>query len=242
MLNSFKKLITAASLALVATFGFSHDAMAQKGGNGVLNGAVTWPTVFNIGFGAEANDNWQGSGAYLYPGPDGGSYAQSSGFANPEFHINMEIPIAENMMFAPRIAYNDYSVRWDNSQGKQGDPAALNYQALGADLLLKYSLNNFHVMAGGNVSTPLSATVAHSYRIEDATHSSQEISLDKSNVIASIKGGLGYDIPLTSSNTMWITPEAFFTYPITNFQQTENGSELFVTSISGGASLKFALP
>ena len=240
LLKSIKKLIGISTLALVATAGLTNHAMAQKGGTGVMNGEVTWPTSFTLMVGGQANDNFQGNGAFD-PG-NGNSYTQSHGLANPEFHIGAEIPIASNMMFVPRLSYNDYSVRWDNAQGGVGAPLAVSYLALGADLLFKYSLNSFHILAGGNVSTPVKATQATSYTIEAATQSTQTIP-DKSNIIASLKGGLGYDIPLNGSNTIWLTPEAMYTYPITNFvQPPTHGSELFVTSLSGGASLKFSLP
>jgi len=238
-LNSIKKLISASALALFVTIGLSNHAMAQKGGSGVLNSEITWPTTTTIDVGGMASDNFQGNGSFMV---NGSGYAQSHGLANPEFHVGLEIPIASNMMFVPRVAYNDYSVRWDNPEGGSGAPLALSYLAVGTDLMFKYSLNNFHVLAGGNISTPVKATYANSLRIEDATASSVEIP-DKAHVIASLKGGLGYDIPLNSSNSMWLTPEATYTYPVTNFTQpTTHGSELFVTSISGGASLKFALP
>jgi hypothetical protein len=232
-LNSIKKLIGAASLALVATVGLSNTALAQKGGTGMNNGEVTWPTTFNIGAGAAANDNFQGNGTFV--APTGDAYNQSHGLANPEFHINMEIPIASNMMFAPRLSYNDYSVQWDNSTTGGGE-ATISYHAVGADLLFKYALNNFHVLAGANISTPVQADFAGG-AIENATQNGTELS-DKANFLASLKGGIGYDIPV--AHNMWVTPEAFYTYPLTNFDQAK-GSELFVTSLSGGASFKFAL-
>jgi hypothetical protein len=239
-LNSIKKLIGAASLALVATFGLSNNAFAQKGGTGVNNGEITWPTTFNIGAGAAANDNFQGNGTFV--SPSGYSYNQSHGLANPEFHINMEIPIASNIMFAPRISYNDWSVQWDQSQsapngGPNSGEATISYKAIGADLLFKYAFNNFHVMAGANMSTPVQADFAPG-TVEQSTHNGTEI-VAKSSFLASLKGGLGYDIPVGSN--MWITPEAFYNYPLTNFDQAK-GSELFVTSVSAGASFKFAFP
>ena len=239
MFTSFKKVIGAAALAFIATAGISNNALAQKGGTGVMNGEVTWPTTFNIGVGAAANDNFQGNGTFVSPG--GYGYNQSHGLANPEFHVNMEIPLATNMMFAPRIAYNDYSIQWDNSSsspsGANSGLATISYKVIGLDLLFKYAFNNFHVMAGANMSTPLQADFAPG-SIEASTHSGTEI-VNKSSFLASLKGGLGYDIPVNSTNTMWITPEAFYTYPLTNFDQAK-GSELFVTTISGGASFKLA--
>ena len=52
-------------------------------------------------------------------------------------------------------------------------------------------------MAGGEMSTPVNATYAHSSHIEDATHSTVEIP-DKENYLGALKGGLGYDIPLNA--------------------------------------------
>ena len=237
-LKSFKKLIGASLVAFFATVGLSNHAFAQKGGDGVMNGEVTWPTTLTVTAGGAANANWQESGTFTTP--DGLSYDQSHGLANPQFSVGMEIPILKDMMFVPRIEYNDYSVQFDNAVGGIAEPLVVSLRTVGADLMFKYSFNNFHVLAGGEVSTPVNATYAHSMHIEDATHSTVEIP-DKENILGALKAGVGYDIPLNSGNSIWLTPEAFYAYPLNSATRIANNN-LKVTALSGGASLKFALP
>jgi len=263
LLKSLRRIVSAASLALLATVGFSLNAHAQKGGTGVNNDEVSWPTSFTLGFGAAANDNWSGSGSMnpdeaLYPGY---SWTQSHGYAAPEFHILAEMPIAKNLMFAPRIAYNDYSIEYDNAatMGTITDPTdpnngqsiqrglAFSMPMIGADLLFKWALSNFHLMAGANLSTPLAKPqyyVGTPSETRPGNGQADAIGRDLPNAasfMAGLKGGLGYDIPLNAKNTIWLTPEAFFTYSVTDYQQAHNGFELFPVTLTGGASLKFAL-
>src|ERR1043165_5021195 len=165
----------AALLALAMTA--APNAFAQKGGDGVMNDEVTWPTSFTLGFGAAANDNWQGSGTINTAASNDiyrdNGYNQSHAIVEPEFHILAEIPIMKNLMFAPRIAYNDYSLRWDNTDvtptGGSDRPLAISQAMIGTDLLFKYAFSNFHVMAGANLSTPIhDMWYAHSEKVEDA--------------------------------------------------------------------------
>ncbi|SRR5579883_295730 len=259
--------VGAAALALFATALSAPNSYAQKGGTGVMNDEVTWPTTFTLGFGAAANANWQGSGTFsTMPtgvtappngtadplGPIAGQYGydQSHVLVQPEFHILAEIPIAKNLMFAPRIAYNDYSLRWDQ-QASTADatvgnqPLVISQAEIGADLLFKYAFSNFHVMAGANLSTPIhDPWYAHSQTVEDAVNQKNVIP-NFAKFIAGLKGGVGYDIPLNARNTIWLTPEAFFTYSVTDYVQDpnppSNNRELFPVTLSGGASMKFAL-
>ena len=260
LLKSLTKIIGVASIALLAAGVLSPNAYAQKGGNGIMNDEVTWPTTFTLGFGAAANANWQGSGSFSTMPTNGSQatdpnglaagqygYNQSHVLVGPEFHILAEIPIAKNLMFAPRISYNDYSLRWDDANvkpaGAPATPLVLSIANIGADLLFKYALSNFHVMAGANLATPM-----HDIHYEHA----QTISSSTTNVVpngakflAGLKGGVGYDIPLNAKNTIWLTPEAFFMYALTDYVQDPNpgtnNRELFPLILTGGASLKFAL-
>ena len=236
-LKSFKNLIGASAIALLATVGLSNQSFAQKGGVGQLHDEVTWPTTFTITAGAAANADWQESGTFAV---DGLSYNQSHGLANPQFSVGAEIPLLQNMMLVPRFEYNDYSLRFDNASGGIANPLVVSLRTLGGDVMFKYSFNNFHVLAGGEISTPVQATYAHSYQIEDATNSSVEIP-DKEKVLAALKAGVGYDIPINGANTIWITPEAFYAYPLNSATRIVN-NDLKVTALSGGASIKFALP
>jgi outer membrane protein OmpA-like peptidoglycan-associated protein len=254
----------AVAFAFLAIALSTPNSFAQKGGTGVMNNEVTWPTTFTIGFGGAANANWQGSGTFstqptggavTEPGYPAGTtdpfgqygYDQSHVIVEPEFHILAEIPIATNLMFAPRIAYNDYSLRWD----QQASPAApsvgtvISQAEIGADLLFKYAFSNFHVMAGANLSTPIhDPWYAHTQTVENAVDAKNSIP-NFAKFLAALKGGVGYDIPLNGNNTIWLTPEAFFSYPVTDYVQDpnppSNNRELFPVTLSGGASLKFAL-
>lgn len=236
-------LITAGAVAFafLAIALSAPNSFAQKGGTGIMNNEVTWPTTFTLGFGAAANDNWNGSGGYNpEPGP---LFTQSSGLAAPEFHILAEIPIASNLMFAPRIAYNDYSVHWDGigSVAPSNLGLQISEAVLGADLLFKYALSNFHIMAGANLSTPLHMRYAYGSNISDASNPGTNVP-NEAKFLAGLKGGIGYDIPLNANNTIWLTPEAFYTYSVTNYVHNNPPSdEFFPVTLSGGASLKFAL-
>jgi len=236
-LKSWKHLITASAIALFATLGMTNHAYAQKGGTGQLFNEVTWPQALTVTVGGAANDNWQKSGTFSV---DGSSYEQSHGIANPSFSVGMEIPILKDMMLVPRIVYNDYSVQFDNAVGRASDPLVVSLLTVGGDVMFKYAFNNLHAMAGGEISTPVNATYAHSVRIEDATHSTVEIP-DKENILGALKAGIGYDIPINSSNTIWLSPEAFYTYPL-NSASREQFNTLKVAALTGGASLKFQLP
>lgn len=260
--QSLRTKLGALAVALFAMAWSAPTSYAQRGGNGVMNNdEVTWPTTFTLGLGGAANANWQGSGTFSTMPTDGSQatdpvagagqygYDQSHVLVEPEFHILAEIPIAKNLMFAPRIAYNDYSLRWDQAANVPSTaanaPLVLSEAELGADLLFKYAFSNFHVMAGANLSTPIhDMWYAHSQAIEDAV-SQKNVVPNAAKFLAGLKGGVGYDIPLNAKNTIWLTPEAFFTYALTDYVQDpnppSNNRELFPLILSGGASLKFAL-
>lgn len=260
VLNTFRLIrqnmtVAASATALLAMLLLAPRTFAQTGATTATAEKPTWPTTLTLGFGGAANGNLQASGTYATNDPLDSfktlGYSQSHFFTSPEFHILAEIPIAENWMFAPRIAYNDYSMRWDSaSQGvgaKGNNGLAVSQAVIGADLLFKYAFSNFHLMAGPNLSIPIhSPYYAHSQSVSDASNHNTPNSgtvPDYSTFLVSLKGGLGYDIPLNSSNTIWLTPEAFLTYNLTDYVQQPNppGMTLFPFTMSAGASLKFAL-
>jgi outer membrane protein OmpA-like peptidoglycan-associated protein len=247
-IKSFRRMIGMSALTLSASLTVvSSNANAQSG----MAEKPTWPTHATLGFGGAADGNVPSSGQYVV---DGVTYTHGPLFPNFEFHLLGEFPIATNLMFAPRIAYNDFSTRWDDGQGvvtpttAPGAPdfkdLAVSFQTIGADLMFKYSFSNFHVMAGPHFSTPFKYSYSHSANITDATNSTTNI-LNPAKFIAAIKGGIGYDIPLNSKNTIWLTPEAFYDYFVTDFSQKQpdlkqlNGGEYFITTIQAGLSLKF---
>lgn len=233
IIDSSKHFTIAAAIALFATLGLSNHAFAQKGGDGQLFNEVTWPQTFMLTVGGAANDNWHKSGTFSV---DGLAYDQSHGLANPNFSIGAEIPMLQNTMLVIRGEYNDYSMQFDQAVGG-GAPLVVSLLTVGGDAMVKYSFNNFHIMAGGELSTPVNATYAHSSRIEDATHSSVTIPGEE-HVLGALKGGVGYDIPINGSNTIFFSPEAFYTYAL-NSASTVPGNVLKYATISGGASLKF---
>ncbi len=229
-----------AALALFAISFSAPNSYAQQSATGATVEEPTWPTTFTLGFGAAANGNWQSSGTFSTGDATNDAnqnfgYTGSSMAIRPEFHLLAEIPIGTNWMFAPRIAYNDLSLSWSGTP-----PLAISQAELGADLLVKYAFNNFHVMGGANVATPISGP--------KYTHSSSNISdasttlPNVASFLASLKAGAGYDIPLNSKHDIWLTPEAFLTYPLTNFVQNSSSTHsLLVATVSAGASLKFGL-
>ncbi len=238
-INSFRRILSTSALALASLAVVASNSNAQVGLE-----KPTWPTHTTLGFGGGVDGNVPSSGTYQVE-PNGPFYAHGPLFPNFEFHLLGEFPIATNLMFAPRIAYNDFSTRWDDGVGTlpagvTGDPKylAVSFQTIGANLLFKYSFSNFHIMAGPHFSTPFKMTYAHSSNITDATNSANNIP-EVAKFIAAIQGGIGYDIPLNSKSTIWLTPEAFYDYFVTDFSQKHTGSEYFITTIQAGLSLKF---
>ncbi|HEY3875599.1 MAG TPA: hypothetical protein VGM92_08990 [Candidatus Kapabacteria bacterium] len=236
IIDSSKHFTLVAAFAIFATLGLSNHAFAQKGGDGQMFNEVTWPQTTTITVGGAANANWQKSGTFS---ADGLSYDQSHGLANPNFSLGLEIPMLQNTMLVIRGEYNDYSMQFDQAVGG-GAPLVVSLLTVGGDAMVKYSFNNFHVMAGGELSTPVNATYAHSDQIEDATHSTASIPGEE-KILGALKAGVGYDIPINGANTIFLSPEAFYTYAL-NSASTIPGNTLKYATLSGGASLKFALP
>ncbi len=233
------------ALAFFTVFFSTRNACAQTGGTSSDGTNVTWPHTLTLGFGGALNINSQLSGTagtgdsvgdplYSHYG-----YTTGSTQINPEFHILAEIPFATNWMFVPRIAYNNRSLSWNQQSTPTPGPTVSNELLLlsiadiGADLLAKYSFSNFHVMGGFNLSTPIQAL---SY-----TNGSVKGNLPSySKFLAGIKVGAGYDIPMNADNTIWLSPEAFFNYPLGNYASND-GFVVDPSTISLGVSLKFAL-
>ncbi len=225
-------------VALLAVAWIAPIAFAQQTVAGTTPGSSsTWPTTLTLGGGLGMNDNWNGSSGY---DPHSGSplFTQGVNHIGPEFHLLAEIPIGTNLMFAPRIAYNDYSLGFDSTSGVAHPGLRISEAALGADLLLKYSLSNFHVMGGFNLSTPVSAKYAYS-----TSYTGDSTLPSTAGLIAGLKLGVGYDIPLNSKNTIWLAPEAFFSYSFTKHSDISGSTtnNYYPLTITAGASLKFAL-
>jgi len=246
-----------AALAFLILFFSARNACAQTGGTSSDTANITWPHTLTLGFGGGINDNWQLSGTAGTGDTAGGldpfgmyGYTQSSPKIGAEFHILAEIPVGGNWMFAPRIAYNNHSLNWDNasSTSPSQSPAAapspaipltLSIADIGADLLMKYAFNNFHVMGGFNLSTPIQA-ISYGHGTGTLVTGSGGNLPNYSKFLAGFKVGAGYDIPVNADNTIWVTPEAFFTLPLTDYA-SNNGFTVTPATISLGVSLKFAM-
>ncbi len=234
------------AIAFFTLFFAARNSCAQTGGTSGDTSQVTWPHTVTLGFGAAANANWQiagtaGTGTSTEPYGEYG-YTKSSLQFGPEFHILAEIPLWKNWMFAPRLAYNNYSLKWNNASSisptnsavpNPAIPLSLSMHYIGLDALVKYEFSNLHVLGGVNFSGPLNGV---SYTNGGNTGKL----INSAGIVANLKLGLGYDIPLNSTNTIWLTPEALFSYPLASYA-TNTPFDVDPATISLGVSLKFAL-
>jgi outer membrane protein OmpA-like peptidoglycan-associated protein len=229
------------ALAFFTIFFSTRNACAQTGGAS-SDTAITWPHTFTLGFGAAANANWQisgtaGTGTSLDPYGEYG-YTQSAIQIEPEFHLLAEIPLWKDWMFAPRLAYNNYSLKWNQASkivpaGGTNEPLSLSMDYIGLDALVKHSFSNLYVIGGVNFSGPLGG-------VSYTNGASSGKLINSAGIVGALKLGVGYDIPLNSTNTIWLAPEAFFTYPLASYA-TNGIFNVDPATISLGVSLKFAL-
>jgi outer membrane protein OmpA-like peptidoglycan-associated protein len=170
----------------------------------------------------------------------------------PEFHLGLEIPIATKVMFAPRLNYEGIGAEF--TDGAATSPTATQipefaYDArtIGLDLLFKFAINRFHFLVGPYASYLIKKTWAHG-AFADADASKVELP-GTHRVFFSAGAGVGYDIPLNSASTVWLTPEATYNYPITNLGAGDNSAvddagpkkigHLKPSTLRGALSLKF---
>jgi outer membrane protein OmpA-like peptidoglycan-associated protein len=202
-------------------------------GEAVTKEEVSWPHRLTFGLGAGLNLNFA-SGDYTI---DSNTYSKGFGAA-PTFFALLEIPLAENWMLVPRIHYADYSGSFTDGK-KIGTTAfqnfAYNVQTVGVDILGKYALSGFHFLFGPSIATTIKKTFAHGTS-SDASSSSRDLP-GSSSVYAAIGAGVGYDIPINSKHSVWLTPEAFYSFPLTNLGP-DNGS-LKVSTLRAALSVKF---
>jgi outer membrane protein OmpA-like peptidoglycan-associated protein len=237
-IKNLRRLIGATALALAATVAAVPNASAQMDeGN--------YPQKLTLVIGGGANWN-MADGPYTPESfvPTAGTLPAKQGdYWTPEFHIGLEIPVADGFMFAPRLNYNDLSSVLDDA-GEPGDvdPASevgYAYRTVGLDLLGKITFGNFHLMVGPNIGIPVKKSYAMgAQNVQSASTSTTEMP-ETADLWASIGGGAGYDIPLTpESHKVWLTPEVMFHYPLTNLSGNEYG-DLIVKQLRGAVSLKF---
>ncbi len=190
---------------------------------------LSYPHRLTLGFGGGANANLA-SGNYTI---DNNIYSSGSGIG-PAFFALLEIPIADRWMIAPRITYNDFSAAFTD-----GTPTIPNFaysaRSLGADILGKFSFSQLHLLFGPSISTLLKKTFAHG-AAADASSSGNSLP-GAGNLYANVGAGAGYDIPVNSTHSMWLTPELFYSTPLTNLGP--NNGSLKASTIRFGISLKF---
>ncbi len=200
----------------------------------------TWPRNLTFGLGAGINLNFA-SGDYQIPGD---SNTFSSGFGvGPTFHLLFEIPFAENWMVSPRIAFNERSASFTDGKSTAIDPAnrdtnfAFSLQHIGLDVNFKYSFNNFHVLFGPSFSSAIKKTYAFGNSAA-ASGSSSDLP-NASSFFISVGAGVGYDIPINKTNTVWLSPEVFYHLGLTNLGG--DNSTLKVSNLRAALSVKFDL-
>lgn len=201
----------------------------------------TWPQHLTFGVGAGANINFA-MGDYTI---DGNTYSSGIG-AGPAFFLLLEVPLASNWMIVPRLSYNNLSARFTDGTpatslsspqvvpGNVASDLAANVQTIGADILGKYSFSNFHIVFGPHLGSMISKTAAHGSS-SDASSSSTDLP-GAPSLFASLGAGVGYDIPINDQNSVWLTPEVFASYPLSDLG---GSSSLGLATIRAGIALKF---
>jgi len=222
----------------------SHTGTESDAAN---DNEVDWPHKLTLVLGGGVNYN-MANGPYIL---DHNLYDRGHWYM-PEFHLGFEIPIATNWMFAPRLDYE--GIGGEFTDGTATSPTATQipqfaYDArtVGLDLLFKASINRFHIMFGPYAAYLIKKTWAHG-PFADADASKVELP-GTHRVFFSAGAGVGYDAPLNSNNTIWLTPEISYHYPITNLGAGDNSAVddagpkkvgyLKPSTLRGALSLKF---
>ncbi|MFI5263061.1 MAG: OmpA family protein [Candidatus Kapaibacterium sp.] len=197
--------------------------------------SVSWPHKLTLGVGGGVNGNFA-NGPYNI---DQNSYDHGFGLG-PEAHVLLEIPVSDHFMLVPRVSYNVLSAAFtDGAAAIAGAPLLTNFaydlHNLGVELIAKIAIDRFHFIVGPSVSAIIKKTYAHGNQ-SAADASATEIPGNRT-AFASLGGGVGYDAPLNTKNTLWLTPEIFYAYPLTNL--AEDGNTLHTSTLRGAMSLKF---
>ena len=225
--NHFRSLLLAVALLLtVSANAQMRETIAEEG---------SWPQHLTFGVGAGANINFA-MGDYVI---DGNTYSSGIG-AGPAFYLLLEVPLGMDWMFVPRLSYNNLSARFTDGEfnpasgGTAATDLAVNVQSLGADVLAKYSFSNLHILFGPHIGKLLKANYAHGSSSE-AANSPNKLP-GAPDLFASLGLGFGIDIPINDRNTVWLTPEIFGSYPLTDLG---GGTKLDIATIRGGLAVKF---
>jgi len=238
--RKFYSLFLSSIVLALCFISFSSEAYSQPM-TGETPKEVSWPHRLTLGLGAGLNLNFA-SGDYTIPAIQN-TYSKGFGAA-PTFFALLEIPLAESWMLVPRLHYSDYSASF--TDGKISTPGtvypnfAYNVQTIGVDILGKYAFSGFHILFGLSFATMIKKTYA--YGLSGAGTSSDASSSPNNlpgtgSLYATIGAGIGYDIPINSKHSVWLTPEAFYSLPLTNLGP-DNGS-LKVSTLRIALSVKF---
>lgn len=233
--NFFSPVVSAIILFL-SIFITSQAVNAQPAtGDAMQKEEVSWPHRLTLGLGAGLNLNFA-SGDYT--AANNNTYSKGFGAA-PTFFALLEIPLAESWMLVPRLHYSDYSASF--TDGKPVGAAiaspnfAYNVQTVGLDILGKYSFSGFHILFGPSIATMIKKTFSAG-TASDASSSSTNLP-GTGSLYATIGAGIGYDIPINAKHSVWLSPEAFYSFPLTNLGP-DNGS-LKVSTLRIALAVKF---
>jgi len=229
--HNFRVLAGSAFAILLSLFLNSNVLFAQS----TAEEEMSWPHKLTAGVGGGASFNTARGGYTI----DDNIYNKGNGIG-PEFHALLEIPIGDHFMFAPRVNYTDLGLAYTDGVPTTAGATALpnfavNVRNLGVEILGKFTMHRVHVLLGPSVSALLNNTWAHGNH-DDANNSPNELP-GGVGVFAAAQVGVGYDAPLNSKNTLWLTPEVMYAYPLTDLGVDPN--DLSIQSLRTSLSLKF---
>ncbi len=236
--KNYFRLLSGLTLALLLSFFLSGRLSAQEKEterDEAQDREITWPHHLTLGLGAGLNLNFP-HGTFILD-----NYSYTSGFgAAPTFFALLEIPLGGKWMLVPRIHYSNISGAFTDGTTTgtaitNGANFAYDVQNIGLDVLGKYSFNRFHILFGPSLATIVKKTIAHGTS-SDASASSVELPGSHS-VFAAFGAGIGYDIPINSKNSVWLSPEAFYSYPLTNLG--DGSSDLKISTLRIALAVKF---
>lgn len=233
MLKSLRATLAAAIIAFGSFIGTS-DADAQMFGERGREERAT------IGIGGGINSNF-GSGDF-----ETSEFRRGSWHA-PEFHIAGEIPVSQNFSVSPRVVYNDFSTRLNNSQSGELDASrstSMEIRTIGGELLGKYSVvGGLHMLGGAGLNGVFERKMisgSNSVPAARRTGSFDEMSSTADYLVSGIIGA-GYDLPVVEGS-MWITPEVTYNVPLHGYARSDGDGNLRINSLQSKATLKMALP
>lgn len=238
--KTIRKALIALALLAGVTMGLRTDAQSQT--FSLFRESTRHPDVITWGFGGGVNDNFA-RGTYT-PSGASGQYLKGD-YAAPEAHVLAEIPISTNFMFSPRVTYSHMGSILHETDGGTEVPInqqiAVNYQALSADALLKYSIGDLYILGGAGVAASVKRSIAvGSNSLEDASRSGVAMP-GVPEVIGIGQAGLGYDIPVMT-HRMWVSPEVTFNMPFVSLARNdETAGFLHLNTLSSRISMKFTL-